>query len=67
MAEDRSERGYGSKWKEYLLIYLLVAVVLSRPVAQAAMLRRHRLIRAAAAVLLVCLAFSHAGPLFDNG
>jgi hypothetical protein len=27
MAENRSERGYGSKWKKYVLIYLLVGAV----------------------------------------
>jgi hypothetical protein len=27
MAQNRSEHGYGSKWKRYVLIYLLVGAV----------------------------------------
>jgi hypothetical protein len=28
MAQNRSERAYGSRWKKYVLIYLLVGAVL---------------------------------------
>ena len=47
--------------------FFLVALVISRPVARAAVLRCHLLIRRTAAVLLAFLAFSSAAGVFVAG